>query len=55
MLGLIVTLLAVLLVICLALHSSDHKIKSEIDFILGRESRRKNTEEEPKPDLGNVA
>jgi|WetSurMetagenome_2_1015567.scaffolds.fasta_scaffold219571_2 hypothetical protein len=55
MLGLIVTLLAILLVICLALHSSDPKIKSEFDFIFGRERRRKNTEEEGKPNIGNLA
>jgi hypothetical protein len=44
MLGLMVTLLAVLLVICLALHSSDHKFKSEIDAILGRQNQRRNSE-----------
>jgi len=55
MLGLVVTLLAVLLVICLALHSSDHKIRSEIDAILGREGRRKTSEDEGKPNVGNLA
>jgi hypothetical protein len=44
MIGLILTLLAILLVICLALHSSDQGVKSEIDAILGREDKRRNSE-----------
>jgi hypothetical protein len=48
MLGIILTLLAVLLVLCFAFYHSDHPIESGVDALLYSKPKKKRNSSEPR-------